>query len=76
VTERQRFIGRVRGMARACAHAYVESRARLKFPLLPPAIAGEVVTAWDDAVEAGVNAGALAAGRAAAHHAQEMPSAG
>src|SRR5439155_4320544 len=35
VTERARFIGRVRAMARACAHAYVGSRARLGFPLLP-----------------------------------------
>ena len=29
VTERARFIGRVRAMARACAHAYVQNRAQL-----------------------------------------------
>jgi hypothetical protein len=34
VTERARFIGRVRGMAKACAEAYVASRAKLGFPLL------------------------------------------
>ncbi len=35
VTERQRFILRVRAMARAVAGAYLESRRRLGFPLAP-----------------------------------------
>ncbi|ABO50983.1 glycyl-tRNA synthetase alpha chain [Desulforamulus reducens MI-1] len=34
VSERQGFIARVRQMARACAHAYVEQREKLGFPLL------------------------------------------
>ena len=75
VTERQRFIGRVRGMARASAHAYVQSRARLGFPLLPEAIGQTAKAAFDGAAEAGVNAGALAAARAIAGHAQELPHA-
>jgi glycyl-tRNA synthetase alpha chain len=34
VTERQRFIGRVRGLARRAAQAYVDRRRELGFPLL------------------------------------------
>ena len=34
VTERQRFILRVRGMSRAVAQAYLQSREKLGFPLL------------------------------------------
>jgi glycyl-tRNA synthetase alpha chain len=37
VTERQRYILRVRGLARAVAKAYYDSRERLGFPMLPPA---------------------------------------
>jgi glycyl-tRNA synthetase alpha chain len=33
VTERQRFILRVRGLARGVAKAYLESRQKLGFPL-------------------------------------------
>jgi glycyl-tRNA synthetase alpha chain len=33
VTERQRYILRVRGIARACAEAYLEARAGLGFPM-------------------------------------------
>ena len=36
VTERQRYILRVRRLARAVAQAYYASRERLQFPLLPP----------------------------------------
>src|SRR6516164_6213829 len=53
VTERQRFIGRVRAMARASAHAYVASRARLGFPLLPNAIGKAAQSAYEGAAEAG-----------------------
>jgi glycyl-tRNA synthetase alpha chain len=35
VTERQRFIGRVRGLARAVAEAYLAQREALGFPMLP-----------------------------------------
>ncbi len=34
ITERQRFIGRVRGLARAVAEAYLSQREALGFPLL------------------------------------------
>src|SRR5690625_2336048 len=42
VTERQRFILRVRTLARAVAQAYFQSRLRLGFPQAPPALAQEV----------------------------------
>jgi glycyl-tRNA synthetase alpha chain len=76
VTERQRFIGRVRGMARECAHAYVQSRARLGFPLLPSAIGAAAKAAFDGAIESGVNAAALAAARVVVPHAGELAHAG
>jgi glycyl-tRNA synthetase alpha chain len=44
ITERQRFIGRVRGLARAVAEAYLAQREALGFPLLgqrAPSIAAE-----------------------------------
>ncbi len=66
VTERQRFIGRVRGMARKCAEGYVESRAALGFPLLEPEAGARAVAAFEAAREAGLNAAALAAARAVA----------
>ena len=76
VTERQRFIGRVRGMAKACAETYVASRAALGFPLLPKTLQAQAVEAYRSAAEAGVNAGALAAARSVASHAQEIAHAG
>ncbi len=39
VSERQRFIGRVRNLAKACAEGYLAERERLGFPLLPKAVA-------------------------------------
>ena len=65
VTERQRFIGRVRGMARACAEGYVDSRAKLGFPLLPEPARARAMAAWNATIEEGVPAAARAAGRAA-----------
>ena len=41
VTERQRFILRVRALARSVAQAYYDSRARLGFPLAPEALRKE-----------------------------------
>jgi glycyl-tRNA synthetase alpha chain len=85
VTERARFIGRVRTMARACAHAYVQSRARLGFPLLPKALGAEAKAAFDAVISTGkddaererlVSASALAAARVVVPHAQELPRAG
>ena len=72
VTERQRFIGRVRQMARACAEAYVAERARLGFPLLPKQLQRVAQAAYEGAAGDGVNAGALAAARAVAEHAEEI----
>ena len=43
VTERQRFILRVRGIARACARAYFDARAALGFPLAEPALRDAVL---------------------------------
>jgi glycyl-tRNA synthetase alpha chain len=34
VTERQRYIGRVRGLARAVAESYIAQREALGYPLL------------------------------------------
>ena len=42
VTERQRYILRVRAMSRAVAKAYFQSRLARGFPLAPPALAAEV----------------------------------
>nr|WP_246506725.1 glycine--tRNA ligase subunit alpha [Kistimonas asteriae] len=44
VTERQRYILRVRTLARAVAHAYFDARKKLGFPLADPAIRREVMT--------------------------------
>jgi glycyl-tRNA synthetase alpha chain len=43
VTERARYIGRIRDLARAVAASYVDSRARLGFPMAPKAWADEVL---------------------------------
>lgn len=43
VTERQRFILRVRTLARAVAQAYFDARLKLGFPLAPKALAKEVI---------------------------------
>ncbi len=43
VTERQRYILRVRGLARAIAQSYVDSRAKLGFPMAEPALRDEVL---------------------------------
>jgi glycyl-tRNA synthetase alpha chain len=43
VTERAGYIGRIRNLARAVAQSYVQSRARLGFPMAPRAWADEVL---------------------------------
>jgi glycyl-tRNA synthetase alpha chain len=43
VTERQRFILRVRALARAVAQAYFDARAALGFPLAPASLRAEVL---------------------------------
>ena len=43
VTERQRFILRVRTLARGVAQGYFESRLAAGFPLADPSIAAEVL---------------------------------
>jgi len=44
VTERQRFILRVRTLARAVAKAYFDSRLALGFPLAPEALRNEILS--------------------------------
>jgi glycyl-tRNA synthetase alpha chain len=44
VTERAAYIGRIRVLARAVAQSYLQSRARLGFPMAPKA--------WGDEVQA------------------------
>jgi glycyl-tRNA synthetase alpha chain len=80
VTERASYIQRVRNMAKACAITYVQSRARLGFPLLPKPIGAKAQAAFAaeldkdaDATRA-VNAAGLAAARAVVPHAQELPN--
>jgi glycyl-tRNA synthetase alpha chain len=43
VTERQRFILRVRALSRAVAQAYYDSRKALGFPLAPEALRNELL---------------------------------
>jgi glycyl-tRNA synthetase alpha chain len=43
VTERAAYIGRIRNLARAVAQSYVDSRARLGFPMAPKNWADEVI---------------------------------
>ena len=45
VTERAAYIGRIRVLARAVAQSYLQSRARLGFPMAPRAWADEVQAA-------------------------------
>ena len=47
VTERAAYIGRIRNLARAVAQSYLESRARLGFPMAPREWADEVVAQID-----------------------------
>ncbi len=44
VTERQRYILRVRTLARAVAQAYFDARLALGFPLAPPTLRDEVIS--------------------------------
>jgi glycyl-tRNA synthetase alpha chain len=57
VTERAAYIGRIRNLARAVAQSYLESRARLGFPLAPRAWAEEVQAQLAAAVERDRRAG-------------------
>ena len=43
VTERAAYIGRIRNLAKSVAQSYLESRARLGFPMAPKAWAEEVL---------------------------------
>jgi glycyl-tRNA synthetase alpha chain len=47
VTERQRFILRVRALARAVGQSYFDSRAALGFPLADPVLRAEVMASID-----------------------------
>ena len=52
VTERQRYILRVRTLARSIAQSYVAARAKLGFPMAEPALRDEVLAQLKDQVEA------------------------
>ena len=52
VTERQRYILRVRGLARAIAQSYVKARAKLGFPMAAPHLRDEVLVQLKAAEEA------------------------
>ena len=52
VTERQRYILRVRTLARSIANAYVAARAKLGFPMAEPALRDEVLAQLKAQVEA------------------------
>lgn len=49
VTERQRYILRVRTLARNIAQSYFNARARLGFPMAPEALRNEVLAKWKEA---------------------------
>ncbi len=49
VTERQRYILRVRALARGVAQCYFDARKQLGFPLASPALREEVLAAGEDA---------------------------
>ena len=53
VTERQRYILRVRTLARAIAQSYVQSRAKLGFPMAEPHLRDEVLAQLKAQAEAG-----------------------
>ncbi|WP_218696282.1 glycine--tRNA ligase subunit alpha [Acinetobacter harbinensis] len=52
VTERQRYILRVRTLARSIAQSYVAARAKLGFPMAEPALRNEVLAQLKAQVEA------------------------
>ena len=52
VTARAAYIGRIRVLARAVAQSYLDSRARLGFPMAPRAWAGEVLAQIEKAAQA------------------------
>ncbi len=49
VTERAGYIGRIRNLARSVAQSYLESRARLGFPMAPKEWADEVLAKMEKA---------------------------
>ncbi len=53
VTERQRFILRVRTLARAVAQSYFDTRAKLGFPLAPDDLRQEVLATIEKQAKAG-----------------------
>ncbi|MGE8397996.1 MAG: glycine--tRNA ligase subunit alpha, partial [Comamonas sp.] len=51
VTERAAYIGRIRNLSRAVGKSYLDSRARLGFPMAPKAHAEEVLAELAKAAE-------------------------
>jgi glycyl-tRNA synthetase alpha chain len=52
VTERAAYIGRIRNLARGVAQSYLDSRARLGFPMAPKSWAEEVLAQIEKKVPA------------------------
>jgi len=70
VTERQRFILRVRTLARAVAESYFDSRLNKGFPLAPEALAKEVIDRANAEKEAAAKKAAKKAAKEAAKKAK------
>jgi glycyl-tRNA synthetase alpha chain len=51
VTERAAYIGRIRNLAKSVAQSYLDSRARLGFPMAPPSWAEEVLAQIEKQIE-------------------------
>ena len=66
VTERAAYIGRIRNLARNVAQSYLESRARLGFPMAQKDRAGEVLTQLATGGMSGTGRGREARGVSAA----------
>ena len=64
VTERQRYIGRVRALARGCAELYVKSRRARGFDVFSKELAKIACDAYDGALEKGLSQAVVAAARA------------
>ncbi|HEY0962408.1 MAG TPA: glycine--tRNA ligase subunit alpha [Pseudomonadales bacterium] len=74
VTERQRYILRVRTLAREVAQSYFDSRARLKFPLAPASLRDECLGKWQESQEKGAGKEAGKAEEKGGKKAQEKQS--
>jgi glycyl-tRNA synthetase alpha chain len=66
VTERAAYIARIRNLARSVAASYLDSRARLGFPMAPRAWADEVLAQMAQAAQTAQTAQAAQSAKKAA----------